>query len=325
MDFSANTVTESSSDFIDTGDAPPSATDTPLIVAPKVETPSPAAPGDEFTTTPEEAPTEIAPLPDALQPAPKPHVNPLTAMAEAMRLAHANESDAQIAKRVADALATPEAAEPEAPAEDPDRVELSNISTRLEALQQQASEEGTSDYDADIAALSREQLKLEARLEVRDEIQSNQEAAAFVQQASGWDNEADRAFPETLVKGSPLDAAVTARVDAIKRTDPDYFNRSPDAGFNLVAAEAAKLGIAPRPRQVPGTVPTPQTPQAINAPSALPGSVQVSHRPGDSPPQSAGQKFISDLLAAEKGGFAAELALSKQFSGGNFAGVAFAS
>jgi hypothetical protein len=50
---------------------------------------------------------------------------------------------------------------------------------------------------------------------------------------------------------SLLSEAVAAKVSEILATDPDYFQRFPDAGFNLLAAEAAKIGLPPNNARLP--------------------------------------------------------------------------
>ena len=161
---------------------------------------------------------------------------------------------------------------------------------------------------------------------MRQEIVESQNIDAFAREATTWDQEAGRAFPAADQAGHPLANAVNARVAAVKANDPDFFIRSPDAGFALVAAEAAKLGIAPIAKQN-GPVPSPQQPVPIAAPVAMPGYVQGSHRPADGPAPDPTMAFLNRMADAEKSGsFGAQLEAARSFSSGGFqsSGVAFA-
>ncbi|MHB1082159.1 MAG: DnaJ domain-containing protein [Prosthecobacter sp.] len=78
-----------------------------------------------------------------------------------------------------------------------------------------------------------------------EEMSDDEKVRQFETAAKAWDIETGRAFPDVDQAGHPLANAVNARVAAVKANDPDYFIRTPDAGYKLVASEAAKLGIAP--------------------------------------------------------------------------------
>lgn len=334
-DFKDNTVHDTEG-FTDVGDvslSPDTANQPPAAPVAPVAPIDPAQSPQPRNTT-EFEPQAPTPLPQSMQPAPTgpaavtpvAPVNPLVAMNEAMMRAFPDATPAVIAAKVAAALQSEaQTAEPPAPVEDPDQTALTDIETRLEALRTQAKDEGTSDYDADIRQLELQQVGLTARLQTRAEIEETQAAQQFVSEAQTWDARAGQAFPDSDRKGSPLDLAVTARIAAIKAVDPEYFNRTPDAGFGLVAVEAAKLGIAPQPIPQAGSLPTPQQPQPIQAPVAQPGFVQASHRPGEQQPMDAGQQFLRNLQAAEQAGFGAELMLAKQAVGQAFNGVQFVS
>jgi predicted secreted protein len=334
VNFNENTETVGIDGFTDVGDSP---VGTIMEVSPLAPPINPTAPVPNPAQRTAEDVFEPEPVPAALQPAPAPApapakpaeqapVDPVAAMASAMRAAHPHESAAQISARVAAALAEPgeeEAGEHEA---DPELIALQDMDTRLEALRQQANEEGTSDYDQDIRNLELEKTKVEARREMRQELAEGQQIDAFSREATTWDQEAGRAFPAADQAGHPLANAVNARVAAIKAQDPDFFIRSPDAGFSLVASEAAKLGIAPIAKQT-GPVPSPQQPVPIAAPVAMPGYVQGSHRPADGPAPDPTMAFLNRMADAEKSGsFASQLDAARSFSSGGFnaAGVAFA-
>lgn len=330
VNFNENTETVGIDGLTDVGDSP---VGTIMEVSPLAPPINPTAPVPNPAQRTAEDIFELEPVPAALQPAPAPAkpteqapVDPVAAMASAMRAAHPHENAAQISARVAAALAEPDeetAGEPEA---DPELIALQDMDTRLEALRQQAQEEGTSDYDQDIRNLELEKTKVEARREMRQELAEGQQIDAFSREASTWDQEAGRAFPAADQAGHPLANAVNARVAAIKAQDPDFFIRSPDAGFSLVASEAAKLGIAPIAKQT-GPVPSPQQPVPIAAPVAMPGYVQGSHRPADGPTPDLTMAYLNRMAEAEKSGsFAAQLEAARSFSSGGFnsAGVAFA-
>lgn len=318
-----DTETLSMDSVQDVGDSP---FGTPSDLAAPEFTPTAPAPAK-----PADAPFEAeVPVPEVLTPAPAPApapaaADPIAALSAALRASYPNESPGQIASRVATALAEPQEAEPE-PEIDQEAVELENIGIRLEALRQQAREEGTSDYDTDIRALELDQVRIQARRDIRAELDENQSIDDFAREANQWDAEAGRAFPAADQPGHPLYAAVQARVAAVKASDPNFFIRSPDAGLSLVALEAAKLGIAPIAKPT-GTAPSPHQPVPIAAPVALPGSVQGSHRPADGPAPDATQAWFQRMAAAEKSGsLAAQLDVARSFteSGSVHGGVAFA-
>ena len=325
-DFSQNTSTVSADTMIDSGEAThdgPGMAPTPQEQ--QANPTAPIAPQQPIAPIQQQAPVE-QPLPQVLQPQqpaapvqhPAPAADPLTAMADSMRLAFPGESPAQIAKRVSDAL-TPAAPIQQEPEIDPDAARVEEISTQLATLRTQASTEGTSDFDEQIRNLEREQLKLETRLEVRGELQEDRRVTEFAQEANRWESLATQAFPDADAAGSPLKAAVDAKLNAVLAADPDYFTRSPDAGYSLVASEAAKLGIAPKV-VMQGAAPAPGMPQHITVPVAMPGSMQASHRPSSQVQPSPQAAFAAQLAAAEQHGFAGELALARQMARGGFAG-----
>ena len=327
-DFSANTTTVSADTMVDSGD---SMHDGPgLEPLPQVVQPNPQQ-GQQAPVQPPAIPGpqdkgQDQPLPQVLQPPAQPAApvqapiqsDPLAAMTASMRVAFPHETPAQIAKRVSDAL-TPAIPDQQEPMVDPDAVRVDEIDTQVAALRKQASDEGTSDFDAEISNLEREKLKLETRLEVRNELQEDRRISEFANDANRWESLATQAFPDADVPGSPLKAAIDAKLTEVLARDPDYFTRSPDAGYALVAGEAAKLGYAPK--VVPqGAAPAPGTPQNITVPVAMPGSMQGSHRPSSQVQPSPHQAFANQLAAAQQGGFAAELALARQMSRGGFVG-----
>lgn len=324
-DFSQNTSTVSADTMIDSGEAThdgPGMAPTPQEQ--QANPTAPVAPQQPIAPIQQQAPIE-QPLPQVLQPqqptAPVQQpvqADPLTAMADSMRLAFPSESPAQIAKRVSDAL-TPVAPVQQEPEIDPDAARVDEISTQLATLRTQASTEGTSDFDEQIRTLEREQLKLETRLEVRGELQEDRRVTEFAQEANRWESLATQAFPDADAAGSPLKAAVDAKLNAVLAADPDYFTRSPDAGYSLVASEAAKLGITPKV-VMQGAAPAPGMPQTIQVPVAMPGSMQTSHRPSSQAQPSPQAAFAAQLAAAEQHGFAGELALARQMARGGFAG-----
>lgn len=321
-DFSQNTSTVSADTMIDSGEA---SHDGPgMAPAPQDQpqaNPAPQQPQQPVPQFQQQAPIE-QPLPSVLQPQQQPAApvqsDPLAAMTSSMRVAFPGESPAQIAKRVADAL-TPAAPIQQDPVIDPDAARVEEIGTQLATLRKQAAEEGTSDFDAEINSLEREQLKLETRLEVRNELQEDRRVTEFAQEANQWESLATQAFPDADTIGSPLKAAVDAKLNAVLAADPDYFTRSPDAGYSLVASEAAKLGIAPKVVQQ-GAAPAPGMPQHITVPVAMPGSMQASHRPSSQVQPSPQAAFAAQLAAAEQHGFAGELALARQMARGGFTG-----
>lgn len=325
-DFSQNTSTVSADTMIDSGEAShdgPGMAPTPQE-QPQANPAAPVAPQQPVAPVQPQAPVE-QPLPQVLQPqqpvapaqAPV-QSDPLAAMTASMRLSFPGESPAQIAKRVADAL-TPAAPVEQEPVIDPDAARVEEIGTQLAALRKQAADEGTSDFDTEINQLEREQLKLETRLEVRNELQEDRRITEFAQEANQWEALATQAFPDADNPSSPLKAAVDAKLNAVLAKDPDYFTRSPDAGYSLVASEAAKLGIAPKVVQQ-GAAPAPGMPQHINVPVAMPGSMQASHRPSSQVQPSPQAAFAAQLAAAEQHGFAGELALARQMARGGFTG-----
>lgn len=325
-DFSQNTSTVSSDTMIDSGEA---SHDGPgMAPAPQDQpqaNPAPQQPQQPVPQFQQQAPIE-QPLPSVLQPQQQPAAlvqapvqsDPLAAMTSSMRVAFPGESPAQIAKRVADAL-TPAAPIQQDPVIDPDAARVEEIGTQLATLRKQAAEEGTSDFDSEISTLEREQMKLETRLEVRNELQEDRRITEFAQEANQWESLATQAFPDADSPGSPLKAAVDAKLNAVLAADPDYFTRSPDAGYSLVASEAAKLGIAPKVVQQ-GAAPAPGMPQHITVPVAMPGSMQASHRPSSQVQPSPQAAFAAQLAAAEQHGFAGELALARQMARGGFTG-----
>ena len=325
-DFSQNTSTVSADTMIDAGEA---SHDGPgMAPAPQDQpqaNPAPQQPQQPVPQFQQQAPIE-QPLPSVLQPQQQPAApvqapvqsDPLAAMTASMRVAFPGESPAQIAKRVADAL-TPAVPVQQEPVIDPDAARVEEIGTQLATLRKQAAEEGTSDFDAEINSLEREQLKLETRLEVRNELQEDRRVTEFAQEANQWESLATQAFPDADSPGSPLKAAVDAKLNAVLAADPDYFTRSPDAGYSLVASEAAKLGIAPKVVQQ-GAAPAPGMPQHITVPVAMPGSMQASHRPSSQVQPSPQAAFAAQLAAAEQHGFAGELALARQMARGGFTG-----
>ena len=331
-DFSQNTSTVSSDTMIDSGEA---SHDGPgMAPAPQDQpqaNPAPQQPQQPVPQFQQQAPIE-QPLPSVLQPQQQPAApvqapvqsDPLAAMTASMRVAFPGESPAQIAKRVADAL-TPAVPVQQEPVIDPDAARVEEIGTQLATLRKQAAEEGTSDFDAEINSLEHEQLKLETRLEVRNELQEDRRVTEFAQQANQWESLANQAFPDADNPSSPLKAAVDKKLSQIlygdehTPPDPDYFTRSPDAGYSLVASEAAKLGIAPKVVQQ-GAAPAPGMPQHITVPVAMPGSMQASHRPSSQVQPSPQAAFAAQLAAAEQHGFAGELALARQMARGGFTG-----
>lgn len=331
-DFSNNTTTVSADTMIDAGD---SSHDGPKVVPlPKVEQPGQQQPAQQVQQSlpqpqPQQAFQAPQPLPEALQPqqptapAAAP-ADPLAAMTQSMRLAFPDESASQIAARVASALA-PAQQQQQAPTVDPDQARAEELNTQIEALKQQAADEGSSDFDEQIASLKEQKLKLETRLEIRQEIQDNVLLEEFAHKANEWDRLASQAWSDADVPGTPLKAAVDAKIQEVLTNDPEFFTRSPDAGYALVAAEAGKLGIAPKIAPQ-GAAPAPGSPQNIQVPVAMPGSMQGSHRPPMQVQQSPQQAFAVQLAAAEQGGFAGELALAKQFARGGIVadGVNFA-
>ena len=341
-DFSNNTV-QDTQEFVNTGEVnDPGATAPTAPVAPvqpalnPLQQPQHAQPpqNDVVDTEPQPLPPTMQPVAPVEPAAPvQPAADPVAAMAAAIRLADPSLSNADVAQRVAAALqgsAPPEPAEPEV---DPDSAALEDLNVRLEALRTQAETEGTSDYDADIQKLDREALLLQARLEVRSELSQQESMRQFSEQAAQWDKRAAAAYPDADIEGSPLNLAWKARADEIvhgkllpdgRRTppiDPDYFHRDPSAGFNLVAQVSGALGIAPKTTQ--GGVPTPQTPQPIQAPAVVQGQ-QAPHRPAPQAPMDATQAWLASVKAAEQGGFGAELALARS-SDLSFGGVQFRS
>jgi predicted secreted protein len=332
MNFNSNTDTVGIDGFTDVGDSPVGAIIEVSPLAP-INPTAPVLPNPANRTA--EEVFEPEPVPSALQPATvtaptKPvqqaTIDPVVAMAAAMRGAHPHESPAQISARVAAALAEPGQDTEAEPEVDYELVALQDMDTRLEALRQQANEEGTSDYDADIRQLELDKVKIEARRDMRHEIAEGQQIDAFAASATQWDQTAGQMFPAADQAGHPLANAVNARVAAVKASDPDFFIRSPDAGFALVAAEAAKLGIAPISKQT-GAVPSLQQPVPIAAPVALPGYVQGSHRPADGAAPDATMAFLNRMAEAEKSGsFGSQLEAARSFSSGGFqaSGVAFA-
>jgi len=332
-DFSQNTSTVSADTMIDSGEA---SHDGPgMAPAPQDQPPANPAPQQPQQPVPPfqpQAPIE-QPLPPVLQPQQQPAVpaqapvqsDPLAAMTASMRVAFPGESPAQIAKRVADAL-TPAVPVQQEPVIDPDTVRVDEIDTQIATLRKQAADEGTSDFDEQIQELRDEKLILKGRLAMRNEIEQDRNITAFAQEANQWEALATQAFPEADTPGSPLHAAVQAKLNAVLAADQDYFTRSPDAGYSLVASEAAKLGIAPKVVQQ-GAAPAPGMPQNITVPVAMPGSMQASHRPSSQIQPSPHAAFAAQLAAAEQHGFAGELALARKMAQGGFTGdgVQFAS
>lgn len=328
-DFSANTTTEPADSMIEAGDM---THDGPGAQEQQPAQQQPAQPQQQ--QQPEQFQQE-QPLPPALQPQqqqpaqqqpqqPQIEADPAIAMTMSMRAAFPNESPAQIADRVAKALAPAAQQQQQQEQPDPDQERMVEIDTQLEALKKQAAEEGSSDFDEQIHALDREKLKLETKLSVREEMAAEARLNQFAVESERWDKMATAAYPDSDVPNTELQKAVDAKVQAILASDPDYFSRSPDAGYSLVATEAAKLGIAPKVTQQ-GAAPAPGTPQPISGMVALPGSVQASHRPSQQQQPSPGQQFAAQLAAAEAQGFSGELALARQIARGGFAsdGVQF--
>lgn len=327
-DFSDNTVHDNS-EFVDTGDVvPPGEAEQPVITAP-VQTPAaPVQTQQQQHRGSDIIDVEPQPLPAAMQPqapvapaptAPVAPMNPFAAMADAIKAAAPGLSDAEVAQRAAAALQTAPVVVQE-PEVDADTTELEDLNVRLEALRAQAKEEGTADYNADIAALERQALKIETRLEVRSELSQQAAMQQFGEQARQWDNRAGQAYPEADIEGSPLNLAIKAKAAEITAQDPDYFHRSPRAGFDLVAIAAAERGIAPKPTQ--GGVPTPQTAQPIQAPPVMQGQ-QAPHRPAPQAPKDAMAAWLERVKAAETAGLGAELDLARSYEQA-FAGVTFA-
>jgi len=325
-DFSANTTTEPADSMIEAGDA---THDGPGAQPAQQQQFTPQQPAQPQQQQQPEQFQQEQPLPPALQPQqqqpaqqqpqqPQIVTDPAIAMTMSMRAAFPDESPSQIADRVAKALA-PAAQQQQQEQSDPDQERMVEIDTQLAALQKQAAEEGSSDFDEQIRSLDREKLKLETKLSVREEMAAEARLNQFAADAQKWDNMATAAYPDSDVPGTNLQKAVDARVQAILANDPDYFIRSPDAGYSLVATEAAKLGIAPKVTQQ-GAVPAPGTPQPISGMVALPGSVQTSHRPSQQPQPAPGHGQAYTLAAAEAQGFAGELALGRQIARGGFSG-----
>jgi len=327
-DFSNNTV-QDTQEFVNTGEVhEPGATAPTAPVAPAQPALNPLQ-QPQHTQPPQNdvVDTEPQPLPATMQPvAPvepaatvQPVADPVAAMAAAIRLADSSLSNAEVAQRVAAALQGSAPPEPAAPEVDPDSAALEDLNVRLEALRTQAETEGTSDYDADIQKLDREALLLQARLEVRSELAQQDAANEFASQAAKWDDRAGKTYPDADIEGSALNLAIKAKALEVSAADPDYFHRSPRAGFDLVAIVAAERGIAPKTTQ--GGVPTPQTPQPIQAPAVVQGQ-QAPHRPAPQAPMDATQAWLASIKAAEQGGFGAELALARS-SDLSFGGVQF--
>ena len=325
-DFSANTVHDNS-EFVDTGDvvAPsevnPASIATPQAPVPPVE-PSLAQNQNRGSDLID---VEPQPLPAGMQPqaptAPVAPLNPIAAMAAAIQAANPNLSHAEIAQRTAAALQGEPAPTPAEPEPDPDTTALEDLNVRLEALREQARTEGTSDYDDDIAKLDREALMLQARLEVRNELTQQEAMRQFGEQARQWDNRAGQAYPEADIEGSPLNLAIKAKAAEMTALDPEFFHRSPRAGFDLVAIVAAERGIAPKTTQQGGP-PTPQTPQPIVAPPVMQGQ-QAPHRPAPQAPKDAMAAWLDSVKAAEQAGLGAEMQLARNYDTA-FAGVSFA-
>lgn len=335
-DFSANTVHDNS-EFVDTGDVVPASEVNPASIATPQAPAAPVEPsqaqdqrrGADFVDV------EPQPLPDTMQPpaapaapvvpttpqAPVAPMNPFAAMADAIKAANPTLSTAEIAQRAAAALQGAPEPTPAEPEVDPEAAELEDLNVRLEALRTQAKEEGTADYDADIATLERQALKIETRLEVRNELSQQAAAQQFGEQARQWDNRAGQAYPEADIEGSPLNLAIKAKAAEMSAADPDYFQRSPRAGFDLVAIVAAERGIAPKPTQQGGP-PTPQTPQPIVAPPVMQGQ-QAPHRPAPQAPKDAMAAWLDSVKAAEQAGLGAEMNLARNYDTA-FAGVTFA-
>lgn len=337
-DFSANSSTVSGDTMIEVGEAshegPSLQPQEALQGQQPVQQGQPLPQGQQAQTF---QPTELQPLPATLQPGQQPAAqvqqepvvaDPLAAMTASMRIAFPGDSPAQIAGRVATALAPAQQqqVQQQEQAIDPDVQRAEQMATQIATLREQARTEGTSDLDEQITTLERDHLKLEARLEARQEIIEQQEVTRFATESNRWDTMADQTFPDVVRTGTPLQSAVDVQVKRIIRDDPDYFSRSTDAGFQLVATEAAKLGIAPQ-RQQQGSPPSPGAPGTIQVPPAMPGSVQGSHRPAQQVQQSAGQVFAESLKVAEQGGLAGEIALANKLLTGGFMtqGVQFVS
>ena len=327
-DFSNNTV-QDTQEFVNTGEVnDPGATAPTAPVAPVQPALNPLQqPQHQQPPQNDVVDTEPQPLPATMQPvapvepaAPvHPVADPVAALAAAIRLADSSLSNAEVAQRVAAALQGSAPPEPAAPEVDPDSAALEDLNVRLEALRTQAETEGTSDYDADIQKLDREALLLQARLEVRSELAQQDAANEFASQAAKWDDRAGKTYPDADIEGSALNLAIQAKASEVSAADPDYFHRSPRAGFDLVAIVAAERGIAPKTTQ--GGVPTPQTPQPIQAPAVVQGQ-QAPHRPAPQAPMDATQAWLASIKAAEQGGFGAELALARS-SDLSFGGVQF--
>lgn len=326
LNFNENTTTISvdGEGFKDVGDA---AFGSPSEIAAQVAAPAPATPAVPLAEAPVPAVLQPTPAPAPAAPAPVAAVDAVSRMAEAMRSVYPDATPAEIAQRVADAM-RPAEQEPAVVEEaDPEVTQLENVETQLEALRQQARDEGTSDLDEQIRELEFERVKLSTKMEMRQEANQEREIEAFAIEANGWDDEAGRAYPAADQPGHPLSAAVQARVAAIKSQDPDFFIRSPDAGFSLVATEAAKLGIPPIPKPT-GTAPSPHQPVPIAAPVAMSGHVQSSHRPAETPPVDETVAFFQRMADAEKtGSLAAMISASRTFAPGGtvHSGVAFKS
>lgn len=278
---------------------------------------------------PAQQPTELQPLPANLQPtqqpaqgqqqpAQQPAADPVATMAASMRAAFPNATAAEIASRVANALAPAQQPDQDfTPEIDPDVQHAEELAEQIATLRQQAQTEGTSDFDQQIADLERQHIKLEARLEARAEYTEREQLTQFAQASNAWDQRASQTFPDADIPGTPLKAAVDARIAEIVETDPGYFSRSADAGFALVAAEAGKLGVSPQIQQQ-GSPPSPGAPGTIHVPPAMPGSVQGSHRPAQQAPLNPTQQFLETFKAAEQGGLGAEMALAKQIAQGGY-------
>ena len=330
-DFSANTVHDNS-EFVDTGDVvAPSEVNPANIAAPQAPVP-PVEPSqaqdqrrgsDLIDVEPQPLPAGMQPAPvaPAAPTAPVAPMNPFAAMADAIKAANPNLTTADIAQRAAAALQGAPEPTPAEPEVDPDAAALEDLNVRLEALRTQAETEGTSDYDADIQKLDREALLLQARLEVRSELSQQESMRQFGEQARQWDNRAGQAYPEADLEGSPLNLAIKAKAAEMSAADPDYFHRSPRAGFDLVAIVAAERGIAPKTTQQGGP-PTPQTPQPIVAPPVMQGQ-QAPHRPAPQAPKDAMAAWLDQVKAAEQAGLGAEMNLARTYDQA-FAGVSFA-
>jgi hypothetical protein len=110
---------------------------------------------------------------------------------------------------------------------------------------------------------------------VQEEMSDDEKDRQFQIMVEAWEAEAGRAFPDANIAGSALSLAIEQQLNVIKRTDPEYLLRSPDAGYKLVAAEAAKLGIAPLSH------PSKSFLSALPTAKDMAGTLELRHLPSD--------------------------------------------